>query len=105
MGKCLECGCDFVQLSVNQLYCSALCGNRYRRKNKGKIQYPSITFQCVQCGKTVVTEEGSRDMRTRFCCVSCEKKYWKHPHWENPSTRINFKSIEEYANYEKRTNM
>lgn len=25
-------------------------------------------------------------MRTRFCCASCEKKFWRHPPWENTST-------------------
>lgn len=102
--KCLECGIEFNARYVNQKYCSISCGDKYRRKNKGKIKYPSITFSCSQCGKTVVTEEGSGDMRTRFCCASCERKFWKHPHWENPSTRTNFHSIAEYASYERRTN-
>lgn len=102
--KCLECGEEFTQLSVNQIYCSKTCGQRYWRKNRGKIKYPSITFQCSQCGKTVVTEGGSKDKRTRFCCASCEKKFWRHPHWENPSMRMNFHSVEEYASYERRTN-
>lgn len=52
----------------------------------------------------VVTEDGSGDKRTRFCNSRCEKKFWKHPHWENPSTRINFHSIQAYANYERYTN-
>lgn len=102
--KCLNCGKEFIQLSVNQKYCSELCGCRYRRKNKGKILNPSITFNCRQCGRTVVTEEGNGDKRTAFCCASCEKKFWRHPHWENPSTRINFRSVAEYASYERRTN-
>lgn len=72
--KCLECGKDILLRSVNQLYCSRRCGERYRRKNKGKIKYPSIAFLCSQCGKKVVTEEGSSDRRTRFCCAECEKK-------------------------------
>lgn len=102
--RCLECGNFFTPLSVNQIYCSKKCGKAYRKKNRGKIQYPSVTFRCSQCGKTVVTEEGSHDKRTRFCSASCEKKFWRHPHWENPSTRINFHSIKEYETYERRTN-
>lgn len=102
--KCPECGEEFIQLTVVQKYCSTICGDRYRRKNRGKIKYPSITFSCSQCGRTVVTEEGSGDRRTRFCSVRCEKKFWKHPHWENPATRINFHSVEEYKSYEERTN-
>lgn len=104
MAKCLNCNAEYVQLSVTQKYCCARCGNQYRRKNKGKLTYPSITFNCSQCGRTVVTEEGSGDRRTRFCSSVCEKKFWRHPIWENPSTRINFRSIEEYARYERRTN-
>lgn len=102
--KCLNCGQNFIPRSVTQKYCCEKCGNKYRRNNKGKMIYPSIIFSCSQCGKTVVTEEGSGDMRTRFCSASCEKKFWKHPHWENPSTRINFRSVAEYASYERRTN-
>lgn len=71
--KCPECGTEFTPLSVTQKYCSRKCGHRYREKNKGKIQYPSITFQCSWCGRTITTEEGSRDMRSKFCNVNCEK--------------------------------
>ena len=41
-----------------------------------------------------MTEEGSGDMRTRFCSASCEKKFWKHPHWENSHTRMNFHNLD-----------
>lgn len=101
---CLECGAAFQPRTVVQKYCSLRCGERYRRKNRGKILYPSIAFQCARCGRTVVTEEGSRDMRTRFCSAVCEKKFWRHPPWESESSRINFRSAEEYASYERRTN-
>lgn len=100
--KCLNCGQEFTPLTVIQKYCSIRCGQQYRSHHS--ISYPSITFQCAQCGKTVVTEEGSGDKRERFCCASCEKKYWRHPHWEDPSTRINFRSVAEYASWERRTN-
>jgi DNA-directed RNA polymerase subunit RPC12/RpoP len=102
--KCLNCGDEFTALSVNQKYCCIPCGVRYRKKNRGKIEYPSISFECSQCGKIVITESGSGDMRTRFCCASCEKKFWRHPHWENPSVNIQFHSVGEYASYERRTN-
>lgn len=104
MSKCLCCGIDFASLSVTQKYCSSSCGKKYRRNHKGENLNPSVTFNCSQCGKTVVTEDGSGDMRSRFCSASCEKKFWRHPHWENPSARTNFHSVEEYANYERRTN-
>ncbi len=102
--RCLNCEKEFMPLTVIQKYCSAKCGRQYRHKNKGKIEYPSITFCCAQCGKKVVTEEGSGDKRERFCSRACEKKFWKHPHWENTATRINFRTAEEYFGYERRTN-
>ena len=102
--KCLNCGEEFVQLSVNQKYCCKECGKKFRRTHKVALLYPSITFSCSQCGKTVVTEDGSGDMRTRFCSESCEKKFWKHPHWENSHTRMNFHNLDEYAGYERQTN-
>lgn len=105
MAKCLNCGEEYVQLSVTQKYCSSSCGNKYRRKHKGEILNPSVTFSCSQCGKSVVTEEGNGDMRSRFCSASCEKKFWRHPHWETPSCRNNFRNIEEYEYYERRTNI
>lgn len=102
--KCLNCGDYFTALTVTQKYCCSQCGKQYRKLHKGEMLYPSIIFNCSQCGKTVVTEEGSGDMRSRFCSASCEKKFWRHPHWENTSTRSNFRSLKEYENYERRTN-
>ncbi len=101
---CLYCKTEFTPLSVTQKYCSRSCGDKYRRRHKGEILNPSVTFNCSQCGRTVVTEEGNQDMRSRFCSASCERKFWRHPHWENPAARINFRSVEEYAGYERRTN-
>lgn len=102
--KCLECGAEFTPKTVIQKYCSKRCADRFKSKHDMDVFYPSITFQCAQCGKTVTTEGGTGDKRTRFCCASCEKKFWRHPHWENPSTRIDFRSVSEYASYERRTN-
>lgn len=101
---CLQCGAPLSGASVNQLYCCSKCGVQYRKTHNTSKNYPKITFNCSQCGKEVTTSGDSTDRRTRFCCQSCEKKYWRHPHWENPSTRINFRSIAEYASYERRTN-
>ena len=100
--KCLNCNKNFCMQSVNQKYCCRRCGDQYRRTHR--ITYPSLSFRCAQCGRMVKTEDGGHDKRTRFCCEQCEKKFWKHPHWENTSTRINFRSIGEYERYERRTN-
>lgn len=47
-------------------------------------------------------------MRTRFCCHSCEKNYWKHSQKETDKhgadRRTNFHSFADYVRYEKRTN-
>lgn len=104
--KCPECGIDFVQKTVIQKYCSEICGDRYRRKNRWKMEYPSIKFTCAypKCGRVVVTEEGSGDRRERFCCASCEKKFWRHPPWEHTTQNINFHSVQEYVSWERRTN-
>lgn len=102
--KCLQCGAEFTPRTVIQKYCSTKCKYRYYSRHDVNTDYPSITFTCAQCGKTVVTEGGVKDKRTRFCCAACEKKFWRHPPWENPSTRINFHSVEEYASWERRTN-
>lgn len=101
---CLECGIRFMPKTVVQKYCSSKCGNRYRKKYRSEMKYPSIIFQCSQCGRTVITEGGTGDMRTKFCSAVCEKKFWRHPPWENTSSRINFRSTEEYASYEQHTN-
>lgn len=102
--KCRQCGEEFTPATVVQKYCSRLCKERYYRHHDINAEYPSITFTCAQCGRTVVTEGGAKDKRTRFCCASCEKKFWRHPPWEHETSRTNFHSVEEYASWERRTN-
>lgn len=99
--KCLNCGIEFIQLSVTQKYCCKKCGREYRKNHC--VACPAITFNCSYCGKLVVTD-GEKDKRTRFCCSTCEKKFWKHPHWENTAVRMNFHNAKDYISYEKRTN-
>ena len=100
--KCPQCNTEFTPLSVTQIYCSSKCGNKYRKNHKAIS--PSITFDCAFCGKTVVTEDGTGDRRTRFCSAVCEKKYWRHPPFENVIVRTNFHSLQEYQSWERRTN-
>lgn len=101
---CPECGKRFEPKfgAVTQLFCSRKCQARYRKKH-GSHGYPSITFTCAQCGRTVVTG-GWLDKRSRFCSRECEKRYWRHPPHEYESSRQNFHSIEEYESWERRTN-
>ena len=76
--ECLECGKLYEPKAVTQKYCSPAFGVKYRAQ--GKQRYSSITFYCANCGKKVITKENVRDMRIKFCCRECERKYWKHPH-------------------------
>lgn len=102
--KCLNCNEEFVALSIIQKYCCSKCGVAYRKNHDIKKEYPSITFACAKCGKMVVTEGTQKDKRMRFCSNVCEKKFWRHPPWENPTNRVNFRSMEEYLSWERRTN-
>lgn len=101
--KCPNCNEEFSPRAVNQIYCSTRCGDQYRRKH-GAHKRISITFNCSNCGRTVVTEPENGDKRTRFCSESCEKKYWKHPPCDYPSTFKNFRSVDEMLGYEKWAN-
>ena len=101
MTRCAYCGREFAPRTVTQKYCSRNC--RVKASYHGLVQRESVTFQCAKCGRTVVTE-GNRDMRTRFCCAECEKKYWRHPPYEREAARQNFRSAAEYASHERRTN-
>lgn len=101
--KCLMCGEPFTPLSVNQKYCSARCGARYRRHHDVSEAWPSITFQCAKCGRLVRTEAGM-DRRTRFCSPECERRYWRHPPSDSPSANQTYRSVGEYASHERRTN-
>lgn len=41
-------------------------------------RYPPVTFVCLHCGKTVVTDSSERiDRRTKFCSKACERAHWR----------------------------
>lgn len=46
-------------------------------------------FYCRDCGKKVRTD-GKLDRRTTFCSASCEKKFWRHPTWENKESSTTY---------------
>lgn len=101
---CKQCGNPFVALSVNQIYCSKSCGNKYRRKHSIQDNYPVIEFNCSKCGRHVITDGTPKDKRTRFCSHECEKAYWRHPPYEHDTSLTNFHSVGEYLSWERRTN-
>lgn len=78
--KCRNCGKVFTQKTITQVYCSTNCRILYLRHHKANR--PVLTFICAYCGD-MVTTKGGEDMRTRFCCETCERKYWKHPDSQN----------------------
>ncbi len=87
--KCRNCGKEFFEKTVMQKYCSVKCQQIYRRTHDLNAESPAITFSCAKCGKVVTTEPGTGDRRMRFCSAVCEKKYWRHPHWERKGTMFN----------------
>ena len=103
MSKCPECGKIFNPHSIHQIYCSEECGKAYR-KIHGRFEREKITFNCAKCGRAVTTEPENGDKRSRFCCVQCERKYWRHPPADNPSTFKNFMSASEMLGYERWAN-
>jgi endogenous inhibitor of DNA gyrase (YacG/DUF329 family) len=99
MKKCPECGKEYIPVNSNQKYCSAYCGNKYRRIHGNGFPYEPTEFYCAYCKKHVQTD-GDHDKRTRFCCAEHEKKYWRHPTFEKSSlTRM--RSLHEMEFYEK----
>ncbi len=51
-----------------------------------------VEFWCRTCGAHVVTMPETGDHRTVFCCVQCEKKYWRDATRHNKGIRyINIK--------------
>jgi len=103
MPKCLNCGAEFVMRAVNQIYCCKKCAERYVYLHHGGPPHIVLSFDCAMCGRPVVTSD-KHDKRTRFCSHECEKKYWRHPPWENETCNVNYRSVGEYLAHERRTN-
>lgn len=100
-GKCPMCGAAFRKKAVNQIYCSSRCGTMYRSRN-GAMPTESREFWCMECYSHIVVTD-RKDKRTVFCSASCEKKFWKHPHWEK-SGLTKYGSEWKYIAHEKATN-
>lgn len=102
--RCAVCGKPMNDDYTFQVYCSYECRNvGCHYKLKASQYRQQIRFECANCGKTIVTENGN-DKRSRFCCKQCEKSYWKHPPQDNPHSAQRFSNFQRYANYEKWTN-
>lgn len=110
--KCWYCGEKIKAdtFATHQKFCSPKCQKEFsklplsERKRIEKENFIPIEFECSQCGN-VVSIEDPGDKRTRFCCKECEKKYWRHPPYEQETSRTNFHSLQEYLSWEKRTNL
>lgn len=97
--KCPLCEKEFIPVNSQQKYCSAYCGNKYRRIHGSGVPYEPIEFYCAYCRKRVITD-GKSDKRTRFCCAEHEKKYWRHPPFEK-SALTKVRSLRELEYFEK----
>ena len=75
--SCAYCGTEIEPRSVNQKYCSHRCA--CKASYHKRVSFESVTFTCSMCGKTVVTDPGRKDKRTRFCSQECEKKILAAP--------------------------
>lgn len=82
--KCQWCGKEFTPIKSWQKYCSPACRVAANRKRLPKDEVHTQeavlirSFRCLQCGEVVNVYDPS-DNRFKFCCVHCEKLYWKHP--------------------------
>ena len=82
--KCQWCGKEFTPIKSWQKYCSPACRVAANRKRllKDEVHTQEAvlirSFRCLQCGEVVNVYDPS-DNRFKFCCVHCEKLYWKHP--------------------------
>ena len=82
--ECQWCGKEFTPLKSWQKYCSPACRVAANRKRLPKDEVHTQeavlirSFRCLQCGEVVNVYDPS-DNRFKFCCVHCEKLYWKHP--------------------------
>lgn len=103
--KCWCCGKPITPRAfvTHQLFCSDSCRREYKAKGMTQQFFDPIEFDCSQCGRRIRVETPD-DKRTRFCSASCEKKYWRHPPYEQETARTNFHSVQEYLSWERRTN-
>lgn len=71
---CVFCGKSFIPKQKTQIYCSEICGDRYRRK-KARDEYAKRKPKkiCPVCGKKF---QGTRE-RITYCSDEC-KKIGKH---------------------------
>lgn len=101
---CPMCGVEFIAPTPNRVYCSPRCASHYYRMY-GKHGYPVKRFTCdlPGCDKEIVTN-GDDDRRYRFCCIEHAHKFWIDPPRNSPYKNQKWRSISEYASWERRTN-
>lgn len=77
--KCANCGKEFEPKTYWQKYCSEKCTHRAGTKRWWrKHKWHPREFDCLYCGKHVVTGIGER--KTKFCCE-------KHGRWYSEKKR------------------
>lgn len=58
---CVHCGKEFYALSSRKMFCSNLCKNAHRNKEKNKI------LKCKFCGRKFLTNKDNQKYCSREC--------------------------------------
>lgn len=78
IGKCPECGKEFIRQKGGKVYCSMNCYKSAKEANKAAIKKPKI-YICKQCGKRYPQETGinawGTSLNGTFCSSECAEKY------------------------------
>lgn len=71
IGKCPQCGTEFIRQKDGKVYCSMEC---YKAANEAKIKKRRAPrmYKCKVCGKRYTQETG---MNAVFCSTECAEKY------------------------------
>lgn len=75
---CAECGKAFTTVYLKKIYCCSACShdaNLRIKREQWEKEYTPRTFVCKECGNVVTTTCG--DMRSEFCCDTCEAVYYR----------------------------
>lgn len=70
---CLNCKTDVDVISIDRMYCSSTCANKYNLLKK-KVVNNKENLPCCPCCKTIFTEDGKhrRGFEYPFLCIQCE---------------------------------
>lgn len=76
------CKKKFFAKSHRAIYCSQICGDRFRSKR------PSREIQCLWCRKEFVKHFKKGWDKQKFCCIKCRKEYHSFNDKRSPFYKI-----------------